>query len=283
MKKSSKVLWIFTGVIFAAFLILAVLNSVNYLSNPKMSSSFKFNFLGHKNITGNKNITSKTVALTAFDTVSIGSDFDVSFNPGSKNTVAITSDENILPYINISQNNHQLSIDVQPELSISPSQTEKAIITSSTPLHQIDLRGIATLHAMELNSDDFTLNMDGMSSAYLQGKIQKIHINLSGKSNLHLKLFDTEAVDLNITGMGTVYLSGNTQNLNISSSGKATVVANDLMADDVVISGSGMSDINVHAVKTLTISASGKSDIQYSGNPNVSRDISGDVSVEKNK
>jgi len=281
MKKSSKILWMFAGIIFAVVLILSVFQNINNASDHKIPSSFSFHFFGIKKITGNKNITSKSVALINFDTINASEDFDLTYHPGTQNTVTISSDENILPYINVSQEDNQLILGVQPDVSISPSKTEKVEITSTTLLHHINLSGIVSIHAMNLNSDNLTLNMHGMNSGDIQGKIKNIEINLSGKPVLHLKILNADNIILNMHGMGTVYLSGNTQNLNIRSNGKATVFANDLIADNIVITGRGMSDISVHAVKTLSILTSGKSIIKYSGNPQISKNTLGETSVEK--
>lgn len=281
MKKSSKILWMFAGVIFAVVLILSVFQNINNASDHNVSSSFSFHFFGVKKIIGNKNIINKSVALTNFDTISAAEDFDITFNSGTQNAIVMTTDENILPYINISQVNNQLILGVQPDVSISPSKTEKVNIASTTMLHHINLNGIAYFHAMNLNSDDLILDMHGMNSADIQGKIKKISINMSGKPVLHLNILDADNVDLNMYGMGTVYLSGNTQNLNIRSNGKAIVLANNLIAGNVIITGRGMSDISVHAIKTLSILTSGKSSIKYSGNPNISKNTLGDASVEK--
>lgn len=282
MKKSSKVLWIFAGVIFAVVLILSIsLQSNNYFSNRHISSSFSFNFFNSKKITGNKNIISKSVALTDFNTINAAEDLDVTFQSGTQNTATITSDENILPYINLTQENNQLFLDVQPDVSISPSKTDKVMITSSTMLHYINIDGIASIHAMNLDSDDLTLNMHGMSSGNIQGNINNIHINLSGKPVLHLKILDAENVFLVMRGSGTVYLSGNTQNLTLSSNGNATVLGNNLVADNVEITARGRSDISVHAVKTLSISTSGQSSIKYAGNPSINKNTSGDAIIEK--
>lgn len=281
MKKSNKVLWGFIGVIFAVVLILSVLRSVNDTSSAHISSSFYFNFSGDKKIIGNQMMTDKSVALGKFDAVSIGENFDVVLNSGAKNSVTITSDKNILPYINIVQENNQLSLGVQPGVTLSSTQPKKVIITSSAMLHQINISGLTTLHAINVNSDDLALNMNGRNSADIQGKIKQMQINLDGKSRLHLKLIDAENVVLNINGMGAVELSGNTQNLTIRTNGKASVSANDLVADSVVITGRGMSDISVHAVKTLSVLSSGKSSIQYSGNPKVSKNTFGNTTVEQ--
>lgn len=281
MKKSSKVLWIFAGVIFAVVLILSVLRSTHYSTDRHISSSFSFNFFNSKKITGNKNIISKSVALTDFNTINATEDLDVTFQSGTQNTATITSDENILPYINITQENNQLFLGVQPDVSISPSETDKVMITSSTMLHYINVDGIASIHAMNLDSDDLTLNMHGMSSGNIQGNINNIHLNLSGKPVLHLKILDAENVVLVMRGSGTVYLSGNTQNLTLSSSGNATVLGNNLIADNVEITARGVSDISVHAVKTLSISSSGKSSIKYSGNPIVNKTSYGNAIIGK--
>ncbi len=283
MKKSNKVLWIFAGAILSAILILTTIRSINYLFYPNNFSSFYFNFSNSKNIIGNNKMASTSVSLAKFDSIRIDNDFDVDFNQGADNAATITSDENILPYVNIIQDSNQISIHMQPGISTSSTQPKKIIIASSTQLHQINLNGKTTFHSIKLNADDLTVNMHGKNTADIEGNIKKIQINLSGKCVLHLKIMNAQNIVLNIHGMGSVHLSGNTQNLNIRTNGKSTVLANDLIANNVEITGRGMSTISVHAVKTLSILTTGKSNISYSGNPIVSRTSSGDTMIEKSK
>jgi len=283
MKKSNKVLWVFAGLIFIAVLVLSILNNIHYFSNSKTkaSLSYSFNLPGDKKIIGNKEMTNKFMILSAFDTINANGDFAITLNPGTENSIIMTSDENILPYINISQNNNEISLSTQQGVSLRSLQPKKAVITASTMLNHIDLSGISSLQAMNLNTNNLTLEMRGMNLADIQGNIKKIQIDLSGKPILHLKLFDADNIILDIHGMGTVYLSGKTKSLNISSSGNAMVSASNLIADNVVITTAGMSNINIHALKTLSVITTGKSMIKYSGNPNITKNIAGNAIIEK--
>jgi hypothetical protein len=279
MKKSSRILFTFTGVIIALILLIsAVVTSQSLRDTPL--SWYVFKAFGIKEVIGNRKIMSKSVDLTEFDTLTVGGDFDVSINYGNQGKIVLTSDENILPYINVNKSSNHVSIGFRSGIAISPSQTEKAIITAPT-LHNITLEGVATLNALNMKTNNLTLTMKGKSVGDIQGDINQTQVNLGGNSILHLKLNNAENIKLNIAGISKVFLAGNTKNLIIVTSGKATIQANDLIADNVEITGKGVSDIVVHALKTLSVATSGKSDIKYSGNPVIKRKSSGVVSIEK--
>lgn len=273
MKNSKKLLWIISGVILAIALIIST-------SFRASASSLLSSLTNNTTIIGNGKIVTKSIAVTGFDAVNIGGKFDVTIHPGNPSSVVMTTDENILPYINTSVSQTTLNIGMQSNTSVSTSQAEKIFITSPT-LHTITVGGKTTLHAANINTDHLAFTLNGKSIADLQGNIKNLQLNLNGKSELHVAVMHDDTIDLTMGGKGIVYLSGVVKNLNIISGGQATILAKNLIADNVTISGAGESNITVQALKTLSISTAGKSDIKYYGNPTINRNSFGASSLEK--
>lgn len=112
----------------------------------------------------------------------------------------------------------------------------------------------------------------GVTQVYGESLIEsdKMDISLSGVSNatLHVK-----AKEVNIEGSGTsiMNLSGSAKSLNAKTSGVSNIKAYELTAEDVKSESSGASQLYVTASKTLSVKASGASNVNYKGDAKVVR------------
>ena len=241
MKKSNKIFWIGLGSMFVVVFIMTtpfrVLNaepqSETFVSVTTTSTG--------KKIVGNDTLITKFTTVASFDTINVSGNFAVTLNPGSAPRVAVTADENIMPYLKVGVSRGALNLGVQSGLSILSSQSQKAVITSST--------------------------------------VKKI--NFMGNNRLDAKKITGETFVLDLSGNEEVHLAGEVKNLTLNAFGQATVYAKDLKAENVTISGAGNVDATVSVVKKLTVTASGKSDIKYYGNPEVNKTAFGFVTIQK--
>lgn len=271
MKKSNKILWTITGGIFGG--ILALSASFNAFSASERDNNAA-------QIISNGHIVKQAVAVPAFDSVNVDGKTDVTISHGQPGDIMVSADENILPYLRIAVSDKTLNIGIKSGIELSPSQTEKVFIPV-TALHHVRVHGNTVLNAMNVNSDHLTLDMAGKSVGTLHGDVKKLQVNLRGNSDLHLNIANADAIDLKIAGKGEVYLTGNTNNLNITTGGKAIINAKNLVANQVTIISAGESQLTVHAVKTLAVTTAGKSNVQYYGNPAVTKTSFGAATVEK--
>lgn len=89
-------------------------------------------------------------------------------------------------------------------------------------------------------------------------------IDASGASDLDLRL-DVGSLAISASGASDVELAGRASRLTIDASGASDVDAGDVVAADVTVTSSGASDVEVHADESITATASGGSDIRYTG------------------
>jgi hypothetical protein len=97
-----------------------------------------------------------------------------------------------------------------------------------------------------------------------QFKLNSLSIMSSGGSDVKLDLI-VNNLTLSTSGGSDVYLKGKADKFNLQASGGSDVKAFNLLADDVVAQMSGASDGELHTVKTISINASGASDVSYKG------------------
>src|ERR1700678_458940 len=112
MKKSSKVFFGGLGCFFVLIFILA--------------TPFRTLYAGQK-VMGNDKVVTKTETVAPFENVNIKGNFEVTITPG-KPQVAITADENIVPYIEIGVSQNALNMGMQPGVTIFSSNPQKAVV-----------------------------------------------------------------------------------------------------------------------------------------------------------
>jgi hypothetical protein len=115
-----------------------------------------------------------------------------------------------------------------------------------------------------------SIETSGVTQVYSENVINadKMDIHNSGVSKAKLNI---EAKEINIETSGTsdVTLTGSTGILNTKSSGVSNIKAYDLAAQEVRSETSGASNTYVAAAKSLSAKASGASNVNYKGNPQI--------------
>ena len=84
------------------------------------------------------------------------------------------------------------------------------------------------------------------------------------------------------TGSGDVDASGRLARLDAEVHGSGDLGLGDVVAQSAAISISGSGDADVHAVRSLDATVHGSGDVRYTGNPSLTRDVSGSGSVTSN-
>ena len=110
------------------------------------------------------------------------------------------------------------------------------------------------------------LTASGGSDVVSEGQfnLQTLDIKSSGGSDINIDLI---VKDLKVitSGGSDIYLKGRAETFSVYCSGGSDVDAFELEAGDVVATMSGGSDAELNASKTISIAASGASDVTYKG------------------
>jgi hypothetical protein len=89
-------------------------------------------------------------------------------------------------------------------------------------------------------------------------------------------------LELDCSGASNLYLSGFAEEMTFESSGASELHAYDLETHHCDLDISGASEAQVYAVKSLSVSASGASDVYYKGDPErISQHVSGASSLHQ--
>ena len=268
MKKSNMIFWFGLGSIVIAMVIFTL--PFNLINTAKKSGVMDVVNVGEHNITstvmlssaqktpvnlqfsdyspksgekvvGNDKSVTKTQVLQSFEAINVNGNFELTIEPGKTSQVVVTADENIMPYIDIGVSQNTLNMGMKSGIVIFSSNSQKAVVTTE----------------------------------------KLVNVNMTGNAKLEAKNIQEESITLTLSGNSAVNLAGQVKNLAINLRGNAKVNARDLKADKVTITGAGNLDITVRAAKKLSMTAAGKSNVKYYGNPEINRTAFGFVTIQK--
>lgn len=210
---------------------------------------------------GSGNSITKTFDLDGFSALNISHAFEVELNQGDVYAIEIKADDNIMDHIQVKVEDETLVIDLDQLISFSNINT-KAIITMPT------LTGI---------------NLSGASRLFMESdfpEIEEFKLIVSGASTVEGTIL-CNRMDVNISGSSQIGLKGAGDDINIKASGASSCGMEEFVAKNIDISLSGASNADLNCENSLTGSASGASNINYTGNANSNINVSGASSVKK--
>jgi len=213
-------------------------------------------------VRGSGDIVSLEQDLSDFDSVDASLSFEVDIRQGENYSVVIRIDDNLQDDLVVRVRDNTLEIGFDRNV-VTTNTTMEADITMPQ-LRAISLSGAADGRISGFNSENsFSADLSGSSS--LSGAIASGDVNLD------------------LSGSSEVSLDGSGNDLEIDASGASDVDLLNFPVDDASLNLSGSSQVGVHVNGTLDVSASGSSDVTYSGNPslgNISTSGSSSVSRE---
>src|SRR5574338_174418 len=131
-------------------------------------------------IRGNGRIKSEERPITAFSNVDASGAFEIEWANGSP-AVRITTDENLLPYIETDVSGDTLRLDTREH--VWPTHGIKVFISSPTRTGG-KMRGAVKLTVTQLSGPIFALESKGASEVTLDGSIDRLLVDMTGASQL---------------------------------------------------------------------------------------------------
>ncbi len=100
-------------------------------------------------------------------------------------------------------------------------------------------------------------------------------VTISGAAHGVIENLNEPSLAFQVSGSAEIRCSGNAKELTLNASGASKFDCEELIANDVKIKVSGSGDAIVHAVDSLSVNISGSGSVQYLGNPEINKQVSG--------
>ena len=216
---------------------------------------------GYRTIRGNGRVISQSRSVSSFSGLSLTGAIDAVITQGATETLRIEAEENILEYIEVSNDGDRLRIAIKRGYNIRSKKGIRVYITGPS-FESISIAGSGDVRSKgKLTSNGLDLDIAGSGSVVME--------------------IDAPVVRAEISGSGSVKIAGLTQNFESEINGSGEVYAYNLLSENTKVSIAGSGDAEVYASKNLNVSIAGSGDVGYKGNPVVKKSVAGSGSVHK--
>jgi len=210
---------------------------------------------------GSGNLETKEYAFTNFTEVEIGSAFEFEIKQSSSYSINVTTDDNVMDYVQVSQDGQTLTIRLRRFISIGP-------VTLRASVTMPQLHGLTASGASHGTVSDFSSTED-------------LDITVSGASRLTGDI-TAGNVEFGISGASTIQLEGSANDIDANVSGASHFNLDDFTVNNADVNFSGASSGTVNLNGRLDANLSGASTLWYIGEPTMGDiDISGASTLSK--
>ena len=215
-----------------------------------------------RRIKGSGHVSTANQKLGNYNKIEVKGSMDVYFTQGPEQDAVIEADDNILPYIELVQEDDKLIIRQKNHISLS-YHNEIKIRLQAPNVKSFALSGSGNIKLIN--------TVENQESVWL---------GVSGSGNVE-GVVDAPEVNANISGSGDITVSGQTRDLELNIAGSGNFNGKSLMAENANINIAGSGDAEVHASVKLEGKIVGSGDIDYLGNPQVSSKVMGSGEIRK--
>ncbi|MNH04009.1 hypothetical protein D3C79_632850 [compost metagenome] len=181
---------------------------------------------------------------------------------GEVSGIHIRGQENLLPYLTLSEEDDKLEIEVKEGYRLAPSEPLEITITLPE-LHELALAGTGNGELHDFKGNELVLSVAGTGDIVASGLVlNRLEGNIAGLGNLDLGEGSVRAMELNIAGAGGVKGAG-------------------LASEEVEVSIAGSGEVEVRAQSRLKIEIAGSGSVSYWGDPELKSEIAGSGQVSR--
>lgn len=206
-------------------------------------------------VRGSGNIQTETRYVSGFQSVELSGLGTLNIVQGDKESLEITTDDNLLEYLQSEVSGKKLILGMQEYVNLQPTNDIVYQLTV-TDLNSIETSGLGNIYMSSLETGD-------------------LQLEISGAGNITIGDLTADSVDLGISGLGNVELSGRITKQDVKISGAGNFKAGDLFSREAKIKISGTGSSTVWAADKLSVELSGMGSVDYYGDPILNMDISG--------
>jgi hypothetical protein len=237
------------------FALFAILTAIS------LSGCIVANIWDHNTVAGEGNLELFEIKTAGFNGIKIRGFCDVKYYNAPSDKVTLEVQPNLREYFVVEVIDNVLVVNTTKRINASLGKTP--VLTVSVPvLNSLAIEGAGTFTAYDkITSDSFRLELSGAGSGNAELDVKNININLSGAGNFEL--------------------SGRAESLDLLLTGAASLNALLLQTREAKIQLSGAGTVRVSCSDKLMVNASGAGKVEYRGNPSLSINNNGLVSVKR--
>nr|WP_321236905.1 DUF2807 domain-containing protein [uncultured Psychroserpens sp.] len=240
---------------------------------------------GAEKIKGDRNLTIKQTYVDDFKKIIIGEDFNVELFYNKKPSVEIETDDNLHAYINVQVIDSVLTLTTTADIRAKKISIKINYGDSFSDIEVKDDAEVRSLTSLELTNA--ALKTSGSSRAYLNIKTDtfsfissdktKVKLNVAA-TNVTVEVSDNTKMDalINATDIkmdlyqrASADIEGTIDSLALRADNNSKFNGKNLTAKTCTVIAEIASDVYLEVIDTISIEASGTSEVYLYGNPKI--------------
>lgn len=172
-------------------------------------------------VRGSGNVITEGREVSGFTAVSLQGIGQLEIDQTGTESLSITADENLLPYIETSVRGGKLIISVQGN-TLFNNVTELTYHVTVDTIDSVELDGAGSIEISHLDADDWQVNLDGTGNITASGQANKQTVEINGAGAYTADELTSEEVTVRHSGAGMVVVQVSDQ-LDVRIDGLGTV------------------------------------------------------------
>jgi hypothetical protein len=212
-------------------------------------------------VQGSGRIAKDNRALAHFNAIALGLPAHVEVRLGDSESVAIETDDNLMPLVEASVEKGTLRLrSVRDNLDLKAHALN--IVVNAKQVERIALGGSGSVAAEVLRA-------------------RQLKFAIGGSGSIDVGRAECDDATVSIGGSGNMKIGGKSKSLEVKIGGSGSVLAGGLQAHEVTVSSAGSGDSTVWAEGALRVSSAGSGDVRYYGDPKVTATSAGSGQVKR--
>lgn len=188
-------------------------------------------------VKGSGTAKTETRDVPAFTHIAVQGAMDCDIAVGGKQSVSITSDDNLISHIKTEVKGDTLIIGFKDNSSTSTKLGFKATITVPK-LNGFDLAGSGNTTITNVSSASFIASISGSGGIDLSGSADAFSVSIAGAGDVHAKSLKTKSSQVSISGSGNIQVAVQDRlDANIAGSGSIRYFGDPKVSKSIVGSG----------------------------------------------
>ena len=237
-------------------------------------------------VKGSKIVTTEIKKMESFTSIEVADNLEIFLVKGNESRLEIEADDNLHDAIDATISGSTLrlstlkSISRYKKLSIRVTYTDdfKQVVSRNeatvSAIAEIELENITfksfdySKLFLSSNSKNFSLYMEDKSEGEISFKGENTIINLSKNASLKAKVTTTN-LTLDLYQKSEAVVTGDAEKMKVRLDNNSSLEAKALIVKDAELTCEAYSTVNLFVKNTLSIDASGKSEIQLYGDQKI--------------
>ena len=237
-------------------------------------------------IKGSKIVTVTQKDVEPFQNLDINDNLEIFIIKGDKQSIEIEADDNLHDVLKYEMNGNTLQLSSTKE--VTGAKKFSVRVTYTNDLKLITVRSEAQLNSLaDLQGDNitvknydysksylnvkatyFTLIMNDRSKAELNAKSESVTVELSKNAEIKA-LVTTQNLKMDLYQKTTATIEGDAAQAIFRADNNANLTAKKLNAVEMELVAEAYTNVSVNAIKNISITATGKTEIQLFGAPKI--------------